>query len=318
MKLIRISNPKAEKYILVEWQLHNVCNYDCSFCDSRSKGGDLRWLEYDQYIRAVDRFIDQAESRDCRIYFLFTGGEPTLMPNFLELVKYIKSRGHYVTLITNGSRTLRWWETAAEGHYFDNIWFSVHTEQGSDLDHAVKVIELFKELPTNITTIVTAPPDIFDQCYANHRYIIDHAVCISSFRYIYQIGGDLLPYTAEQRAILAENNHVKSKRFNEKVHGWVNFPWQNIQVHFEDGSVKTSTAMHFVSRGIYHFFGWRCSAGINSIRIDHTQIYRGTCRQGGAIGNILDQDFGFAENEITCLSQRCKCIADFNQPKYKI
>jgi organic radical activating enzyme len=318
MKIIKIHNPRAENFKLIEWSLHNVCNYDCGFCNHVSKGGNYRWLDNSVYLNAIDKFIDQAELENKKIYFMFTGGEPTLIPDFLDLLKHVKNRGHFTNLLTNGSRTLRWWQEAADANCIDNMWLSHHTEQGADVNLTVSIVELFKDLPTNICTIVTAPPSHFDESYRNHQYIVDNAVCTSSFRYIYLPQSTLYNYTPEQLEILQKNTSVRSKRFEqEKKFHWIPFPWEKINLVFEDGTERIDHPTTYVSRGEANFFGWQCSTGRDFLRIEHTNIYRGTCKQDGKIGDILDENFGFATTDTTCTIPRCNCIADFNQPKIK-
>jgi len=318
MKLVKIYNPRTTNFKLIEWQLHDVCNYDCSFCAPENKSGEKRWFEKSVYINAIDKFIDQAEQENKKIYFMFTGGEPTLMPRFLDLLIHVKSRGHYINILTNGSRTLRWWQEVADAKCVDNLWLSLHSEQHTDKDTIVSIVEMFKDLPTNVVTIVTAPPTNFDESYQNHQYLLNNAVCVSSFRYIYASGKDLLPYTPKQLEILQQNTAVKSKRFaEEKKFQWIPYPWQKINVVFEDGSEKIDHPTNYVSKGDCHFFGWSCSTGKDFIRIEHTDIYRGTCKQDGAIGNILADNFGFATTDTTCTRTNCNCVADFNQPKMK-
>ena len=76
------------------------CNLRCDFCYAKKTGyieNDL--IEYDNTRKIVD-FCSDAKVN----FIVLTGGEPTLYPNIMEVIKYIKSRTHKMmpTIATNG------------------------------------------------------------------------------------------------------------------------------------------------------------------------------------------------------------------------
>lgn len=105
---IKVEKLIPKTYRFIEWKIHNVCNYNCSFCPSRHKNGSQRWFSLDQYKSYIDKLYHLCEGAP--YWIQFTGGEPTLFPKLIELCQYIKSKNGLVSLISNGSRTLRWWE----------------------------------------------------------------------------------------------------------------------------------------------------------------------------------------------------------------
>ena len=101
MNIIPIASEKVRHTIhkTIEWSLHNVCNYNCSFCGPEHKIGDRRWKSLDTYKMYVDKLLNATGPNP---WFILTGGEPTLFPEFIELMSYLKAKGAYVCLITNG------------------------------------------------------------------------------------------------------------------------------------------------------------------------------------------------------------------------
>jgi organic radical activating enzyme len=78
------------------------------------------------------------------------------------------------------------------------------------------------------------------------------------------------------------------------------------------------------STGKNNWKGWECSVGLNSLYIDFDgNLWRGTCRVGGFLGNInvaTGIDCGEelkTGNWITCTKNLCSCGADMNSPKVK-
>lgn len=81
-------------------EITNACNLACSFCPypimERKKGV----MDFDLFRKVVDEL---AEKEIASWICLHLMGEPTLHPQFFEMVKYLGERDLHVSLITNGS-----------------------------------------------------------------------------------------------------------------------------------------------------------------------------------------------------------------------
>lgn len=77
-------------------QVVRHCNHFCGFCSNPTSA----YVHTAESLRAL---VDDLVERD---YFgvVLTGGEPSLHPELPEVVRYAKSRGLHVRMITNGSR----------------------------------------------------------------------------------------------------------------------------------------------------------------------------------------------------------------------
>jgi hypothetical protein len=319
MKIIKIYNTNAEKYKLVEWKIHNVCNYECHFCGPTSNSGDEKWLPLEFYLSCIDKFIAEAEAEGKKLWISLTGGEPTLMPNFEQIPIYIKQRGHHVQIMTNGSRTIRWWKEFADSVTPDMIFISLHSSQGANAEHIAKITELFKNSKTHLYLIVTAPTESFDESLKNFNYLVENAIAWVALRGIVILRDKFKDdYSDAQQEMLNKCIAVKSKRMIEKTKEMVMSPWGKVNVIFEDGHEEISHGQRHIINKDYNFFGWKCTAGQNSIRIEHTKIYKGNCMQDGVIGDLTDIDFGFAKNPTTCTQKNCTCAVEWNQPKWKL
>lgn len=105
--------------IKVEWNIGKRCNYDCEYCptlihDNYSPHTDIEILK-----KAVDKL--PVNSR-----ISFTGGEPTVHPDFEELVHYCVQKDiSWINLTTNGTRTSLYYFRLPVNH----IVFSLHFEK---------------------------------------------------------------------------------------------------------------------------------------------------------------------------------------------
>jgi radical SAM protein with 4Fe4S-binding SPASM domain len=77
-------------------ELTSACNFKCKHCylsDSKKN-----FLE----TSFVKRILDELKNLGC-VMLLFTGGEPFLHPNFIDIYIYAKKKGFIITVYTNGS-----------------------------------------------------------------------------------------------------------------------------------------------------------------------------------------------------------------------
>lgn len=122
--------------VRVQWDIGKRCNYSCSYCwpNVHSSTEPLRT---EKELRDAAQRIFDAFSRGRPVFFQFSGGEPTLVPGFLEFVADLKKQGHQVVVTTNGSRTAEYLTQLID---HANINISIHFEF-ADLEKTVRKIE---------------------------------------------------------------------------------------------------------------------------------------------------------------------------------
>ena len=86
-----------KKKYKINLHILEACNFGCRQCFS--KFGTKKLLPVEDWKKIVDNCIAGADVAE----FNIAGGEPMLYPGLVELVKYIRSKGVKVSLITNGS-----------------------------------------------------------------------------------------------------------------------------------------------------------------------------------------------------------------------
>ncbi len=78
-------------------RLVDRCNQRCRFCMARDEIAASNPVDYDEAIAAI------AGQPECQRVEFF-GGEPTLHPRFLDLVRFARERRHQCSIATNGRR----------------------------------------------------------------------------------------------------------------------------------------------------------------------------------------------------------------------
>lgn len=106
----------------VTWDLGRRCNYSCDYCHpsiSNTYEAHKSWgsLKY-----AADN-IEVSFLRGAKAKWVFTGGEPTINPSFMNLIKYLREKGHNLHTQTNGSRTPNYYAELIE---YSSVGISLH------------------------------------------------------------------------------------------------------------------------------------------------------------------------------------------------
>lgn len=107
-----------KKKYKINLHILEACNFRCRQCFS--KFGTEKLLSVEDWKKIIDNCIAGADVTE----FNIAGGEPMLYPGLAELVKYIRSKGVKVSLITNGSLMDEEWIKNYAGLY-ETIGFSV-------------------------------------------------------------------------------------------------------------------------------------------------------------------------------------------------
>lgn len=302
------STPAHEDWFVVNWCMGNTCNFECSYCPSNLHDGTIKWPDLEKAKEFITRVVEQVAPR--KVYFELTGGEVTLYKHFLEICKHCTELGAKVGLISNGSRTLRWWEDNKQ--YFDHVCLSFHPEF-ADADHFVQVVKLINnDVRTHVNIMMS--PDKFDFCYAiaNKVKAIGN-ISMALQPLIHDFGEVLFDYDDFQKKIFDKQHelivkHIKYTKSFDYYRG-------AMKMVNEDGSEVVSSAHRFISQKTNDWSGWKCYAGVEQIIVDlRGDVFRGWCRVGDKIGNIFE-NFEVPKDPVLCDKTMCHCNFDIMSTK---
>jgi mycofactocin radical SAM maturase len=145
--------------ICLTWELTYACNLECAHCLSSSGRRDPRELSTEQ-CRAV---IDELQRMQV-FYVNIGGGEPTIRPDFWELLQYAVDHHVGVKFSTNGVRITperaRWLASPACGGYVD-VQIS--------LDGATAEVNDFVRGPGSYDTALAALQNLQDAGFADAK-----------------------------------------------------------------------------------------------------------------------------------------------------
>lgn len=170
----------------VTWDLGRRCNYDCSYCpthrhDNFSSHATLEELKSSAefVFEYIDLYMQHRYYKFASIGF--TGGEPTVNPNFIRFVKYFKElyqekyKSRYecsFALTSNGAMSKKMADNVIEN--FDHITVSYHAEADKKLKtQVVDRIRQFSnfgpEQGCSVSINVMFHAEHFDECVERCR-----------------------------------------------------------------------------------------------------------------------------------------------------
>jgi len=123
------------------WDLGRKCNYDCSYCWTSVHNRTDDHKDYELLIQTIDTLVEKWAYYE-PIRWNFGGGEPTLHPKFLDVLKHLKDKNQWTMVTSNGTRDYKYWGEAVK--YLNSINLSAHfdgLQDEKDEDRFVKNIE---------------------------------------------------------------------------------------------------------------------------------------------------------------------------------
>lgn len=280
--IIRIESNIPKDVLRIELFLSNVCNYNCWYCFPGSHEGDVKWPEFNKIVNNLSYLIDYYKSNAGKkqINLHIIGGEPTLWKDFGRFVEYFKkNHSCVISMSSNGSRTIRWWEEF--GHYVDHVMISCHHER-VDTEHIIGVGDLLYKKDVTVNGMVLMDPTNWDRCTN-----IVNKLKASKYRWpitAVEVYHDLSKYTQEQKSFLK----TAIKRYPE-LNYWLRsskLSRSKPTVYFDDRTDLTVERNWLSLNNKNYFAGWECNIGVDTFFIDKHGYIKGACGQ-----HLFDIDY---------------------------
>ena len=136
-KIISIQTHNPE--FAINWNIGKRCNYDCSYCPATVHDNFSPHLGIESFKKAFDKIYVHAKGQPLKI--TFTGGEPTVNPDYYDIVSYAVDHGTKVITNTNGTSSFN---KLAKLQEAGGLNISVHTEFYQPKKLAKKIEKLSK------------------------------------------------------------------------------------------------------------------------------------------------------------------------------
>jgi organic radical activating enzyme len=322
---INIVSTKPQDTLDISWDITNVCNFACHYCFPEANAGTHKVIDdIDLLVTNFTHLVTQYKTKlgKEKIHLKIGGGEPTLWKDFGELISKLKDNNNlYLSIISNASRTLRWWNEY--GNLIDNAILSFHINS-ADINHHIAVADILTRLGKKVTVLVLMDSTRWNDCISAIEYMKVH----SKERWFIEaktVIGDT--YTTEQTTyLLDEIKRMPSPMWFIKNIGLVAdgiIRRHQSVATLDDGSKLNARSSAYISRGWNDFTGWKCNIGLESVYIKWTGEIKGACGQQlygiDYTFNILDKDFIKKYNpefkSAICNQSSCVCLPETHVTK---
>ena len=333
----------------VSWLLGRYCNYKCSYCwpYARSDKKDHRPTEV--VLKTLAEIKRQSRERNFNsFHFSFSGGEPTLHPGYLEILKTYsddQSNCNYQSLhmTSNISAGLGWFKKYAEVTKDINrvsVTASYHKEMTTKEPFAEKLVFL-QEHDINVTINMVMVPERFELLWEEALYFHDQGINVTlkpqsnptATAVVSGYSDEMLKRLQNgmpQRDYTTKRLQLKKKTSQRPKPRFATLPEKNdlgedipqmMQVEFNDSAGKKwfmDQAERFNAFNFNQFKGWECSAGYRSIIIREPDgaIKRSYSCNDKPLG-FIDSGFKLFPDAMPCITQSCVSSADSKIPKRK-
>ncbi|MCS7316786.1 MAG: hypothetical protein NZZ41_00485 [Candidatus Dojkabacteria bacterium] len=289
-----------DNFLYISWEVTTFCNYSCSYCWPESHDNVNKWpTDFNKIVIFFNKLRKAYENK--KIFIEIMGGEPTLWPDLKNFIRFFNNN-FFINLVTNFTKNKRYWEDFPRVCLFS---LSFHPERAS-VDNFLEKLDILCKKQENIAISFMYLPQYKEKNFEMIKKIKEKnykVFFVSKIIKNYETGMHLESYTKEDFDNIKRNNFYNSNNLNlifpskfvlDGKEQNINF-WKEIQEKKQNSWV-----------------GWKCYIGSKRLFIKaNGDIYKATCRVGGKIGNIYDENFFKLEKEYEiCTKKICECKVD--------
>ena len=305
---IRIVSTQEQDLLQVRFFPTDICNFNCSYCFPGSHDGNFRYPKNLESTLANFRnvFDQYKQIGKTRVHLIISGGgEPTLWPKLEDFCKQLKQTHNvFITLVSNGSRTLEWWKN--NYHYFDDVTLSFHHEY-ADIKHHCAVADFLYEKKLKVTTLVLMDFKNWGKCVTSVDTMLtsEYPWYIQTKEIVDALGHGMDVYSDEQKSYIDDS--IKRIPASDRLLKQID----DIKIHqsvvlFNDYTAQVARPHTIILNDWNKFQDWRCMVGTESIVITHDGIVKSSC------GVKLD-----SINPVVCPNAECTCQPDTHITKMR-
>lgn len=265
MKILKNKNQNYDAWL--HWDVTKRCNLDCEYCFGKITDTSIKVnsIKIDLLLETLDK--------NGKIYRIsFTGGEPTLIPNFVEACKSITKK-HFISFNSNLiSKNIIEFASEVNPDRILHIHASFHYDeliQKKLLAKFSKNYNLLKDSGFNVFAETVAYPQIEKKVNVISKFAKDNSIALTFAPYYGNFQGRIYPES------------------------YTNIQLDSFEITKEDISCFSQK-------------GNLCNAGFNAaVVFSNGNIY--PCHQiKTKMGNIYE-GFAFGDKLIECPSKKCGC-----------
>lgn len=304
-------------FLKVVFKLGNTCTYNCSYCGAGDKDGSLPWVDLKKSKEIIKKIYDIYSSppyNKTQILYEFLGGEVTVWNGIEELSKTVKELKCNSSIITNASRSLRWWEEY--GGNFTDVIISYHSEY-STKEHCVNVGNILADKSVYTGMSIMMNPLKWNNCIE----ALEYAKSNGNFTFIsfgkLRSKDIVINYTDEQIEWFKYNSTIVLNRQHIPEYRRDKVLWRDSKTN----NVFQKSPREILALDINDWKNWHCFVGIDTMFLEaNGDIRRSSACELEIIGNWLTDDIDNIKwpiSPVVCPYNKCYCMSDIDARKFK-
>lgn len=338
MKIIKIEplDKNMQNNVKIEWHLGLFCNNNCSYCTDANHNDIPKHLSFEKFKIGINNLLNNFKPE--QLHIEITGGEPTLNPKFLDMLKYMNFKNiKNISFTTNGCMSLEYYKKALE---YSKITISYHMEYNNiSIEDIIKLGKNNKRLKIHIMFLpgtLERTKNIIEILSKNTvKYIIrrirpsyykDHIANEYWSDGRLKSGIIVKPFDTSCISVLlqTENSGTDHSESNQKYYSeeelkfLENVPkatYNDCLIYYSDGSIKELNRNDITANKLNQFKGWVCYAGVEMLRIgENGELTVGKCEQP-SLGNIFGK-FKIPKEPCVCNNDWCCSITNIHTTKF--
>lgn len=339
----------------VSWTLTRACNYSCSYCwpYAHTSLPEATFRPKHIMLATIDEIKRQARNNGFNsFHFSFSGGEPTVHPYFLDLLKHYQNdpsaNMQTFHMTTNLSRSLNWYRkfaTATASLHRVSVTASLHSEyvnNNAQLEKFADKHKLLQDNDINTTVNMVMVPEWFDRDYDIAMYFNKRGINVTLKPQSNSNASAVVEgYTPKQLSILQhglpqqpftdlhmstvnkQSTRPSPNEYIKAIETKLNKPnapkGMQVDLYDKAGNVyHIDQAERFNAFGFNKFEGWQCEAGYRSLIIREPcgSVKRSWSCHDEILGNI-ETGFTLFNKPRECITPSCVASVCSKIPKYK-
>ncbi|MCC7403378.1 MAG: radical SAM protein [Bdellovibrionales bacterium] len=334
----------------VSWLLGRYCNYRCSYCWPYASTQTKDHRPTELILRTLDEIKRQARERGFNsFHFSFSGGEPTMHPGYLEILKHYcadveNSNYQSVHMTSNCSPGIKWFERYVEATaklHRVSITASYHAEF-ADRNKLREKLLFLQNSDIQITINMVMVPSRFEALWEDDLFFHEAGINVtlkpqSDEKASQVVKGYSEEHLERMQRGMPQRQYTESKlketaRKSQRPRAAELIPTgeferesgeaappQLMQVELTDDQGQPwfmDQAERFNAFGFNQFEGWDCSSGYRSIVIREPDgnIKRSYSCHDQPLGHI-ESGFKLFDKPQRCQTRTCVSSADSKIPK---
>lgn len=281
--------------LFIQWSFGNSCNWTCEYCPPYLHNSSFNWPSYESATNFLINLFNHIKQSNNTIRLDFLGGEVTLCKYFPEILQLCWANNARTSIITNGSRTKRYWGEILP--FLSIVNFTYHP-QHSNFTHYKEIVGMAIKENCKVFCQFAAVIDYMDDIVSHAEELIStysHDVVIiikPLFDKANQTGEHFYKYTKKDLNIMFRDG--PGEIIKDQI------------LTYEDGTIVYYGANEILSNKMNNFKGMRCEIGTNLIVIDMSgNIRTSVCPQSQIIGKVSDTVFTFPTEPVICNQNLC-------------